>query len=122
MIKKYFFVFFKNNRTKNECFYKWVCFLNEHTIVSFVLIAKTQLNVDLLRYIHYNSYVFNNETKLGIEFYVGDEVIKVSEDDLNEYLHLPRFNFDEIPDVANFLSFFREVRATLEDGEIPRYF
>lgn len=41
----------ENDPEQTELFYKWIRFLNEHSIVSFALTTKTKLNVDLLRYV-----------------------------------------------------------------------
>lgn len=55
-----------------------------------------KLNVDLLRYgytIAEESYIDN---QLGFEFMIADQLIKITKDDLNEYLHLPGDNFDDL--------------------------
>lgn len=104
-----------------ERFLKWIRFQNLHSIVSFALTAKTKLNVDLLRYVHQNSYVSNIGNNLRFKFYV-DNLVRISEDDINEFLHLPRDNFIDLPDNANLINFFSGIRAHHDNGDIPPMF
>lgn len=98
----------ENDRTKNAQFYRWFPFLNEHSIARFALTAETQLNIDMLRYTRQNAYDSINGANLGIEFYVSDEAIRVPEDDLNDFLQLPRNEFIDPPDETKVFNFSEE--------------
>lgn len=111
-----------NDSAKIEHFHIWIRFLNEYSNVRTALTANIKLNVNLLRLIRYNSRTSNNGANLGFEFIVGNEVVRVSEDDLNEYLNLPKDNFVAPPSDAELLVFFQGINAALENGSVPRKF
>lgn len=111
-----------NDLRKTGIFQKWIIFLNEHSIVRYALTANVQINSDLIQYVTQNSYISNEGDQLGIEFIFGEDVIRISEDDLNEHLHLPRDNFVDVPDSSTLFDFFVSIQATLENGQLPAKF
>ncbi|KAL8092526.1 hypothetical protein AgCh_034694 [Apium graveolens] len=62
----------------------------KHSNVNNDFTANMQLNVDMLHFVRYHSHAANNEANLGIEFTVGNELIRLSKDDLNEHLNFPK--------------------------------
>ncbi|KAL8147402.1 hypothetical protein AgCh_004931 [Apium graveolens] len=96
--------------------------MNPLSLSCTALTANMQLNINFLRFVQYNSHVANKEDNIGIESTVGNELIRLSEYDLNEHLGLPRDNFVEPPTDAELLTFVQEIHATLENGQISSKF
>ncbi|KAL8124302.1 hypothetical protein AgCh_012088 [Apium graveolens] len=69
----------------------------KHSNVSTSLTANMKQNVDMLRFVQDNSHVANNGANLDIEFTLGNELIKLSKDDLNEHLNFSRGDFVDPP-------------------------
>ena len=90
-------------------FETWIRFLNEHSIVRFALSTNVKLNVELLRHVHTTATNSSTDEQLAFSFIIGDDTIRITGDDLNEHLQLPRDTFDDIPEDWELLSFFRVI-------------
>lgn len=76
----------------------------------------------MLKFVHQNSTLSNVEANLGFQFTLVNELVRIKEDDLNEYLHFPRNNLIDDPTSEEILTLCQGIRATLENNKIPPYF
>lgn len=53
---------------------------------------------------------------------VATEIVRISEDNINEFLHLPRDNFEDPPDEEDLMHLFNGINSILKDINILRYF
>ena len=111
-----------NNPTRCKRLCKWIRYLNEHSYVKYALTANTMLNKRLLEHVHTTCKVATEGENTGFKFKIGEDEIRISEDDLNEFLELPREDLIDEPTLEELLEFFTDIYATLENGKIPRRF
>lgn len=116
--KTNYLLILENDPDKNDIFYKLIRFLNEHSIVNYSLTTNVKLNVDL-RFVHTTAEDSSNATQLGFECTFADQIVRILEDDLKEYFHLPRDNFDNLSTKGELHIFFRAINCTLENGNVP---
>lgn len=76
----------------------------------------------MLESVRQNSIVSNVEDNLDYQFTVGNELVRILEYDLNEYLHFSCNNIIYDPTSEKILTFFQGIHATLDNNKIPRYF
>ncbi|KAL8098626.1 hypothetical protein AgCh_031406 [Apium graveolens] len=82
--------------------------------------VKTWHICDTIRHQATNS---SDDEQLGFSFIIGDDTIRITEDDLIEHLQLPRDNFNAIPEDWELLTFFRGIRSTLTgNDDFPQHF
>lgn len=73
----------------------------------------------MLEFVHWNSAISYIEANVGFKFALGDDLIRISEDNLNEYLNFNRSNLIDEPISDELLTFFWRIYATLADDKIP---
>lgn len=51
---------------------------------------------------------------------IGNDLIRITENDLDEFLQMPCDNFVEVPSKGELINFLHAINCTLENGRIPR--
>ncbi|KAL1802459.1 hypothetical protein ACET3Z_031106 [Daucus carota] len=93
--------------------------MSEFSFARFAMTESVYLNKSLLRDFLSSVSVVNEGQVFGLKCVIQGRTLMITEHTLNNALHLPTENFEDVPDRAERINFFFAIHCQRENGDLP---